>query len=916
FNLGKFEDCCKDKERAFFGGIKTSEYDKLKTSVCCPENSPDVERKIVYTDSDVFEIPQEGRCCREGERIVLEFNGVRWDNLGDHRNVLGLQVCCPTGTEWSSTSEEESLLSGEPKGSCKKKCCNKENGDSDCSKICFKNLKEGFDAIIPEECTNEGYCRPNFDKRQSIFNSFGLTCENVKSLDHEGNIKSSSCGIIWDAKIVCKSDTACGSRCNGERKGNDNIMRDVIIRRGCNSERSACEDKVEELCSSPDEVCIEHRSSFSSPITTSCEKCPESISFSSDQKFGLREYRDGYKINIGVGGTFTTGATMGLPAMTIEDFFERLSHICNKCKKIGKKIKVVSLNGHGKPEGPLFWDDSINYFERLDKNKLSEMLSSGKYDSIKDCAENFIFASCSVGAGEVAKDFSKWLNPPGQGTSTNVYAATTTSFSGGDNCELRLGNPQQWPITTYPPNTNSGTTIPHTVYYLTQKDALYPGFGKEVYQIKVLNGNLKQIKISLENETPNFLFAEVEDEALSMCEYEVLDEKEVLLNPLSQKVLFNKLSFEILPGSFQNNFDEATISLKKISLDCIGYELQYPKKISPPSQSEISNITSLFNEGIIDKAFYDDFKYRFDNQLECTKNEHCVGLRCTMGNLNCSYSCQEGECVMSGSTGQGIVTLANLVDYISQWINGDVTLAVLKDKITLWITGETEEGSGDTNRDETTRPANNLETGLTAYYTFDNDTTTKVFDVSGKNNDGSITSNAGSVVYVNGKLSKAVSFIESGQISISHSEDFNFGTGEFTMLGWVKISSASNTLPRHIFGKRDTTGGGNWARLFTRDNGKIVFEFTNGDSLPSTFSYADDNWHFIAMSRNTNGEVLFVINNKTFTQTFNQDTTNTGDFTIGKWNTEESFIGEVDEVRIYNKALTQIEILEKYNAER
>src|SRR3989344_371787 len=165
----------------------------------------------------------------------------------------------------------------------------------------------------------------------------------------------------------------------------------------------------------------------------------------------------------------------------------------------------------------------------------------------------------------------------------------------------------------------------------------------------------------------------------------------------------------------------------------------------------MSNITEIYTKGIISQDFYSDFKYRYDNQLECTKNEHCVGLRCTMGNLNCTYNCEEGECIISGS-GDGIVTLAKLTDYITKWVNSEITLAVLKDKITLWITGGSEATSGNTDNTEATRPSNKPETGLVAYYDFDNDPETSVYDVSGKNNDGSVTSNAESVVYANGMV--------------------------------------------------------------------------------------------------------------------------------------------------------------------
>ncbi|MEK6848914.1 MAG: LamG domain-containing protein, partial [Nanoarchaeota archaeon] len=466
-----------------------------------------------------------------------------------------------------------------------------------------------------------------------------------------------------------------------------------------------------------------------------------------------------------------------------------------------------------------------------------------------------------------------------------------------------------------PLNINFIKTSPKTIYYLASPDAVYPGFGETIYQAKLVSGKLGNVEIQIENETEDFVFVEMPDEKMP-CETEVIQEKNIIVNANSGTIILNKFSMRILPETFDSKEESVNLTIKELKPDCFIFEERYPRYISPPTKEDTDSAHSLYQDNTISKETYGNIKLTFDNQLECTKNEHCVGLRCTMGNLNCSYSCQEGECVISGSTGQRIVTLTKLTEHITKWINGEITLSVLKDKITLWITGGSEEESDDTNQDEATRPANKLETGLTAYYTFDNDTTTKVFDVSGRNNDGSITSNAGSVVYADGKLGKAVSFTGSGQISIPHNTDFNFGTGEFSLMGWIKMAELPNEQPRHIFGKRDTTGGGNWFRAFTNSFGKLLFEFTNGLSISTDLSYADEQWHFIALTRDSDGKAIFYLDNRSRQDTINFDVSNNAEFTIGKWSSENGFIGLIDEVRIYNKSLTQEEVLAIYNAEK
>ncbi|MEK6848669.1 MAG: LamG-like jellyroll fold domain-containing protein, partial [Nanoarchaeota archaeon] len=786
------------------------------------------------------------------------------------------EICCPEGQEWKPASQE--------KPPCKGKCC---DTNEDCSSKCGVSFDRTVqiikEACVKEENEERGYCKLSSSNRITL--SSGQICI-TRELDPPGN-----CGKRTRADINCRQNAECGSKCNGK---DPESGRDILIPYKCSSGGQGCVVDEEIICPENKPVCIEHVPTPYSVSEAKCEECPKSASFSFDKDMDRFGVNDDYTIYSPGIGEFKNENFFRGP-LTPMQILDKVADLCKKCGKLDQ----VLIYGHGTSQG---LQTGISYLDVFGTNDIPSE-DSETMKAIRGCVKDIVFNSCNVGSN------TNFINTLGERTGARVIASTENAFS------LDCTGTVQIEPNLYPGNGCSSCNL-ETFYYLSDENAFYPGFEQEVYQTHILEGAIGKVSIQIagDNSTGYTRFVQMPDEAMP-CAFESINEQEFIVNSETDEIVFENLSIKILPETFSDVDGIVKILIRVVEPDCTNYFLRYPHKASILSEFEINEIEQFYQNNSINEEIYNDFKYRYDNQLECTKDNHCVGLRCTMGNLNCTYSCSEGKCLINEESTTPVVTLNHLIRYISQWINGNITLAVLKDKINLWITGGSEEGSGDTNQDEATRPSNKPETGLVAYYDFDNDND-EVYDVSGKNNDGNITSSDGSVVYASGKVGKAVSFAGSGQISVPHSEDFNFGTGEFTMLGWVKISAVVDGAPRHIFGKRDTTGSGNWVRLFTRDNGKIVFEFTNGDSLPSTFSYADDTWHFIAMSHNTNGEVLFAVNNKTFTQTFNQDTTNTGDFTIGKWSTEGGFIGEVDEVRAYNRTLSSEEVLTIYDEEK
>lgn len=171
-----------------------------------------------------------------------------------------------------------------------------------------------------------------------------------------------------------------------------------------------------------------------------------------------------------------------------------------------------------------------------------------------------------------------------------------------------------------------------------------------------------------------------------------------------------------------------------------------------------------------------------------------------------------------------------------------------------------------------------------------------------------------------GKVGRSFHFYSwNDPIRIDHSEDYNFGTGPFTMDAWVKISPYYPG-PRHIIGKRRESDLSNapWTRLFLGgDDGVIVFEFGLGQSIESSPGYNDDEWHHIAGVREADGTTKLYIDGSAVAQGVNhEDVSNDADFTIGRWSHQYEYAlrGDIDEVEVFNRALTPQEIWRIYYA--
>ncbi|MBI2624578.1 LamG domain-containing protein [Candidatus Parcubacteria bacterium] len=223
-----------------------------------------------------------------------------------------------------------------------------------------------------------------------------------------------------------------------------------------------------------------------------------------------------------------------------------------------------------------------------------------------------------------------------------------------------------------------------------------------------------------------------------------------------------------------------------------------------------------------------------------------------------------------------------------------------------------------------TRPINNL--GMVGYWTFDgpdvNFTTNIASDRSGSGNNGAITNMSTSTAPAIGKLGQALSFDGSDDyVNAGTNSSLNVTTG-WTASFWFKANAIHDTN-NYIFSRRDSADGSGYSCYINNTNDRLrclVYDGTTvvGDD-DTTTTIVPGRWYHGAATYNGSNTLRVYINGvqeATETATVSLPT-ETVSFLIGIYNSlaaEYDFNGLIDEVRIYNRALTAQEVKQLYLA--
>ena len=214
-----------------------------------------------------------------------------------------------------------------------------------------------------------------------------------------------------------------------------------------------------------------------------------------------------------------------------------------------------------------------------------------------------------------------------------------------------------------------------------------------------------------------------------------------------------------------------------------------------------------------------------------------------------------------------------------------------------------------------------LSSGLTAYWSFDgssiNWTTNKVTDVSGNGNTGQMISMSTSTSPVAGKIGQAMKFTGSAQdITTGKNVSTLCSTSTCTMAVWVYPTGAT-TVSGTAYGGQgivaDDAGNMGIYRTSIGGNDFIWAYNWDGSEKRAGVAYSTNTWTHIVFVHS--GGVLYEYKNGVFaTSTASGTQVSPGSITIdrGYTPTNAYFSGKLDDVRIYNRALSAQEIYQLY----
>ncbi len=214
--------------------------------------------------------------------------------------------------------------------------------------------------------------------------------------------------------------------------------------------------------------------------------------------------------------------------------------------------------------------------------------------------------------------------------------------------------------------------------------------------------------------------------------------------------------------------------------------------------------------------------------------------------------------------------------------------------------------------------------GVVGYWSFDDGT------INGKNvedllgdNDGELEGNP---KIVPGKVGKALEFNGDNAVRIAGTASLNFkGAEEMSVAAWVKPASdkpvkgvIANTCCGTIVGQRDSEG---WVLRFDgRNVGKemvlIVQPGWQGHNTLGVPPFNKGTWHHLVGVVDKNRLLLYVDGKLESEVGYNGPMSTKGTATeIGNAKADGGFIGIIDEVLIYNKAVTANEVKQLFTAQ-
>ncbi|MEI6752622.1 MAG: LamG-like jellyroll fold domain-containing protein [Paludibacter sp.] len=209
-----------------------------------------------------------------------------------------------------------------------------------------------------------------------------------------------------------------------------------------------------------------------------------------------------------------------------------------------------------------------------------------------------------------------------------------------------------------------------------------------------------------------------------------------------------------------------------------------------------------------------------------------------------------------------------------------------------------------------------LTTGLVAYYPFNGNAN----DASGNGNNGTVNG-ARLTTDRFGNVGKAYNFDGvSNYIKVPNSNSIDITTNQISMCAWVKISNGSYT--NQILSKAQDVVNRKYGMYVGHNNEtRLGFELKTSNGVTDIISenIPIEQWHYVTETYDGKNLLWYIdgVIIKTLAWTGDIVSTTT-DLSIGCFSdlTRSFFKGNLDNIRIYNRALSSEEVSQLYNSEK
>jgi len=165
----------------------------------------------------------------------------------------------------------------------------------------------------------------------------------------------------------------------------------------------------------------------------------------------------------------------------------------------------------------------------------------------------------------------------------------------------------------------------------------------------------------------------------------------------------------------------------------------------------------------------------------------------------------------------------------------------------------------------------------------------------------------------------------SDYISVANSSAVNFGAGNFTLAAWVKLADYTNGTALAIFHKQ--SGGTRYYMTWRGDVGNYIQVAIDGDTGSNldiaSGTMSNNNWNYVVatINRDTPEHKIYINGTQSGSTSTGNTTgslTTTVPLIIGMSSvgTTNQWDGQIASAQIYQRALTQAEMKQNFNAQR